>query len=256
MNKPSFQPLSFSGIMDTTFRIFSQEFKTLALLSLLFNTPALAIQLGARYLQEANEPGLLVALSLVAIISSIICSGLLTGAVIQVVSARYLGERLTFAGALGRTVPILGKIIGTSILVGLWVFLGFLCFIIPGIIWIFTLALTMPALVLEGVGSSEALARSKQLVKYNRGKVVGTIFGSGLLLFLMSAALGVLWHVGLAAVEIGPESITAMVGEQVLGYLLGPIYNVALVILYYDVRIRHEGYDLELLSREIEGASP
>ena len=71
----------------------------------------------------------------------------------------------------------------------------------------------------------------------------------------MSAALGILWHVGLAAVEIGPESITAMVGEQVLGYLLGPIYNVALVILYYDVRIRHEGYDLELLSREIEGAS-
>ncbi|MCA9778665.1 MAG: hypothetical protein KC800_18180 [Candidatus Eremiobacteraeota bacterium] len=254
MEKPSFQPLSFSGIIDTTFRIFSQEFKTLALLSLLFNIPALALQIGARYVQQANEPGIIIVLSLIAMICSVVCSGLLTGAVIQVVSARYLGERVTFSGALGRTVPILGKIIGTSILVGLWIFLGILCFIIPGIIWMFTLALTMPALVLEHVGSSEALARSKQLVKYDRGKVVGTIFGSGILLFLLSAAMGVLWHVGLAAVEIDAQSVTAMVGEQVLGYLLGPIYNVALVILYYDVRIRHEGYDLELLSKEIEGA--
>ena len=115
----------------------------------------------------------------------------------------------------------------------------------------FTLALALPAVVLEGKSSTEALQRSKELVKHNQSKVVGTVIGVSLLLFLLGAVFGIFLHLGLAAASLAADGPVALVGEQLLGFALGPLYSIALVVLYYDLRIRYEGFDLELLSKEI-----
>jgi hypothetical protein len=35
-----------------------------------------------------------------------------------------------------------------------------------------------------------------------------------------------------------------------------PIYTVFITLLYYDLRIRRDGYDLEVMTKELTGAVP
>ena len=251
MEKPNFQPKSFSGIVDAAFKMYSQDFVSLIKLSLIFNLPLLLMQMVMQTTDANQSPAIVFGAAILMIVLSLVCSSMLTGATMQIVSARYLGEKISFTEAMGRTTAILGKVISTSMLVGIWIFLGFLMLIIPGIFWIFTLALALPAVVLEGKSGSEALARSKELVKHNRGKVVGTVIGIGLIVGLLGAVFGGLWQGGLAVASVDGTGLFAQAGESLLSFLIAPINNVALVILYYDLRIRYEGYDLELLSKEM-----
>lgn len=38
--------------------------------------------------------------------------------------------------------------------------------------------------------------------------------------------------------------------------LVGPLLTIALTLLYYDQRVRKEGFDLQLMMSNLEGAAP
>ncbi len=71
---------------------------------------------------------------------------------------------------------------------------------------------------------------------------------------------------GVAMASTGPDAITGtssllMQLPSILGYIIGlPIVVTVEVLLYYDERIRQEGYDIELMSAQLahagSGAAP
>ncbi len=73
--------------------------------------------------------------------------------------ARSLGK--LYASAVDRVLPLLGL----SILVGLFVGLGFLLFVVPGLILMARFAVAIPALVLEDRSVRDAMHRSRELVR-------------------------------------------------------------------------------------------
>ena len=54
--------------------------------------------------------------------------------------------------------------------------------------------------------------------------------------------------------------VGAHVGEQVASALVNvfvtPFSTAALILLYFDIRVRKEGFDLELLAQSMEGGAP
>jgi len=48
--------------------------------------------------------------------------------------------------------------------------------------------------------------------------------------------------------------LAGVVIAAILQLLLSPLYQAALVIAYYDLRVRKEGFDLEVLASSLQAA--
>src|SRR5262249_41153494 len=110
-------------------------------------------------------------------------------------------------------------------------------------------------IVLEGVTVGESLGRSWQLVSGSFWRV----FGYGLLVFVayLVVQVGITDAVALALSPLGVGGaiagglVSAAVSTLSLPFLFG-----AITLLYYDLRVRKEGFDLELLARDLSLLPP
>ena len=111
------------------------------------------------------------------------------------------------------------------------------------------LAVVPATAILEPRGPIGALSRSNQLTKGLWKHSVGV----SALAFLIAIVpyLGA----ALLAGEFGSRIVQQIVGT-VMSVILTPIYVASLVALYYDLRIRKEGFDLELMASELATAVP
>ena len=210
------------------------------------------------------------------------CSLLLKAGTIRVISDSYLGHEPELGASLrfgtARIIPLLLVTISKGLLlfilymaaalvVGLMFFMGRMIssgigglMILAGVIggvWFVTwvlcaYAMTTPIVVLEDLSSSfDAFGRSWELTRGARGKVAGTIvvtwlisqFLPGLVIGGISAAIGVAGNDALQPVFV--------VFSSLLGIVLAPILPCALTLLYYDLRVRREAFDLQVLSEQL-----
>ena len=100
--------------------------------------------------------------------------------------------------------------------------------------------------VLEGLGPVNALRRSRDLV---RGSARHTAAVLLLLAVLWVVVYGTMIFVAMLALRRF-ELASTVAGA--LTVLLYPFFGCLLTLLYYDLRIRHEGYDRELMARALE----
>lgn len=176
-------------------------------------------------------------------------------ACIKALSDAYLGESPTGVGSLRFGLRRLLPLLGLTIVYTIGQLLGFVALIITGI-WLYGMwSVRVPACVIERTGPFSSLSRSYGLVKGRWWPVAGVLIVS----YLMVAIIGALISAGLiaAAVSNSNPSVQFAVTISVLsgiisGVLLQPFSAAVVTVLYYDLRIRKEGYDLELLADQLE----
>ncbi|HET9727044.1 MAG TPA: glycerophosphoryl diester phosphodiesterase membrane domain-containing protein [Gemmatimonadales bacterium] len=252
------RPLSVGEILDTSFSLYRRHFGALATVSLVCT----GLPLVLRLFVEASG-GLFANLTLVLLyfLCLVVLSLVATGATVFIVSESYLGRPLTAREALVRATPHMVRILIASLLMGLVILLGFLLMVIPGVILAVGLAVAIPAVVLEaGRSASGALSRSWELTRGSRWR----IFGLGLTLFVLlyipvvaiSGLVAVLVPRG-AAAGFGASSTATIVALAIGGVVqlfIYPLFYCVLTVTYYDLRVRKEGFDLELLASSLQTA--
>jgi len=140
--------------------------------------------------------------------------------------------------------------------------LGTVAAIIAGLILFFMLAGRMAyvpqAMLVEGRGVFSAVNRSFSLASGNVRRLMAmtlfTLFATYSALMLLMIPLG--WHGYLSGVDLSPFGTTwptwYAIGYQVIlqcsHIVLAPIWMLGLSLLYVDERVRHEGYDIELMA--------
>ena len=102
------------------------------------------------------------------------------------------------------------------------------------------------AVMLEDRGPLAARRRSTELVKGSLARTAGVVFVAGVVYFV-----GVLTVWAIAGVVTGETNASSQIAGA-LGVALYPFVAALLTVLYFDLRIRREGYDLELMSRALE----
>ena len=122
--------------------------------------------------------------------------------------------------------------------------------IVPGILWSLSYTLIAPVIMLESVGAQEGRRRSWELVSGNRGKIFVVLLVVGLLTGVFSIAVDVVLPLFFDATTWGGR-VSLQIAAQLLSYLVVPVTTIANVLLYYDLRIRKEGFDLEMLNRTL-----
>jgi hypothetical protein len=199
---------------------------------------------------------------LAAFIVSWIGSLIATGACFKAVGESYLGDRPDWRRSLAYAGRRLHSLIWVSILGALVTIAGFVACIIPGIYLAAGFAVAVPALLSEGVHGRKALGRSRRLV---RGRWWGTailLLLGGILTALIGGALSAL-VAGVSAVGQDDHTVAGFVvawlAATVSKMLTTPFSAAYITVLYFDLRVRHEAFDLQLLAQQLgvePGAGP
>jgi hypothetical protein len=252
------RPLSVGEILDTSFSLYRRHFGALATVSLVCTGLPLVLRL---FVEAAGGLFAHLMLALAYFLSLVVLSLIATGATVFIVSESYLGRPLSAREALMRATPYMGRILIASLLMALVIGMGFLLIVFPGVILAVGLAVAIPAVVLEsGRSASGALSRSWELTRGSRWR----IFGLGITLFVLlyvpvlaiSGMVAVLLPGGSAA-AFGPSStptIVALANGGVIQLVIYPLFYCVLTVTYYDLRVRKEGFDLELLASSMQTA--
>ena len=270
------RPLAIGEILDRALKIVWRNAKTLAAVVVFVILP---IQIVSTLVTVSAAPdrlntspfatqtttttaninfGAYAAAAIIAGILGWLGSTLASGACFRAIASAYLGESTDARGSLSFAFHRLPSILWVSLLAGLAAFGGAILCIIPGIYWGVAFSLGVPVLMSEGRKGTEALGRSRALVKGFWWRVFAVVA----LGYLLSGILGTLISglvLGLTSISAGSTSIAAIVvsiiGGTVSKLVTTPFVAAFITVLYFDLRVRKEGFDLQLLAERL-GVEP
>ncbi len=253
MSDLALRPLSVGEIIDQSLKLYRRNFAALLLISLLAN--ALPTALGV-YVVMAGGTEANVVLTLAQLFLSLIMGALASAATVFLVSESYLGRTIGAGEAFARATRYIWPLILLSLGVGIAIFLGLLALIVGAFVVMSGLMVSTQAMVLEDLGPSDAMSRSWNLTKGFKGKIFGLVFLVGILIAIPSVVLG--FFMAPTQADLGDieafrrKFLVATVIERLVTTVVYPILYSAVTVAYYDLRIRKEGFDLELLESTLQ----
>lgn len=153
----------------------------------------------------------------------------------------YAGFAESFVQFVRRVVPASLIALIVAVVTGV----GFMLFIVPGVVLAMILWVAAPAVVVER-GGLRALSRSAELTRGFKGQ----IFGLALILGLFQwVALGM---TSLAATSITTNTLLAWTIAEAVWVVLTGIWATAVAVTYHDLRVLREGVDTRTVSRVFE----
>ena len=282
MDGMELRPLSTGEILDRTFTLYRRRFLLFFGISAIPHILVLALNLTQSYLLSGVANGVPsgsgglngrspvmpagpmaagFGILLLALLVSMVAYLLVQGATVTAVSEIYLGHDITIGTSFRRVRGELGTLFAVSLLSGLATGAGFILLIIPGIYIMCRLLLCIPAAVIENLGPREALERSFGLSKDNAGRAFLIV----LLYFVMviAASAMVTWPLMIAVVAARNNPEMALlwtelmqVGTALTTVLVVPILTIASSILYFDLRVRKEALDLQMMMKPAAAGVP
>jgi hypothetical protein len=256
------RPLSLSELLDRTFSLYRQNFVLFAGIAALPNLMLFAMNLTNLLMTHGSPPSFTAVLMLIptAIVTLVVLT-LAQAATVFAVSHLYLDRPVTIGSAYSQITPHLLGLCGLIIIIGLLTSLGFIFLIVPGIWLLLRWSLAVPVAVLERTGLG-AMSRSAELTRGDRGR----IFMVYLLYIIVAMVVSALWDIPMAlAIALGRGTVVAPpLWTQVLAQIgafftqcaVAPLMTVALSLVYYDERVRKEGFDLEHMMATLDLPAP
>ncbi len=294
MSNTALRPRSTSEILDAAIQLYRERFTPLVVISAVATLPAILVGVvnAAIILPQVMSPTsfnpFVVVLMYPLAIIAYLWRYVVEGASVLLTAEAYEGRDLEPAVAMRRAFALGGGILGAVILKYLivfgWLLLGFLAAGTVGVGLAFALSGgsrptssptilgaaflavllgfgfvfrpliryfgTTPAVVLEGRSDLNALRRSKELAHGSFGKIFGTMISVYFLYFIVYFASLALLTVVL------PSKWMAQTLAGLLVVVVGPVVPVTVTLLYYDLRIRKEGLDLDLMATQLGDHRP
>ncbi len=181
-------------------------------------------------------------------------SALVTGASVKAVSDAYLDRPTGIAISLRYALRRVPALIWMQILKVLGLALGFVLLIIPGI-WLYgAWSVSVPALLIERTGPWRSLRRSRRLVRKRWWPSSGVILVATIMVAIVSGIVQALLA-ALASLPSQPSLVLAVLintlASAFSAIVATPFIAAVTTVLYYDLRVRREGYDLQLLADQL-----
>ncbi|HEV2749952.1 MAG TPA: hypothetical protein VGV12_05440 [Gemmatimonadales bacterium] len=284
------RPMNFGEILDGALVMYRRYFGLfLKLAVVVLAVPALLfVYVGARWqgalttpTQNSGAAMVSLLLWLFPILIVYFLAGLvLTAGTVRIISDAYLGRTPSLQDALalglsklwalvgvglGKGTIVLLAAFGVAIVVGLLTVIaksagvgGVLLIFVAGAAgaWFVVYVLcgygvTTPVVVLEELGSSfDSFRRSWELTRGFRGKV----FGLGAIAFLLFNALPN-WILSVPAaltkLSMPGLSIALSAVATIVPVILTPAISAVITLMYYDLRVRREAFDLQVLGERL-----
>ena len=275
MDAAQLRPLAVGEILDLAIKIYRDRFTHLVKAVAVVVAPVSAIgalvqlslpggdatlatgtdELG-RPVVEATELWTFVAGLFALGLISYVGSQLAAAASFKLVSGAYLDEEPDWRRSLSFAISKLGSLIWLTVVFAVLIFLALVAFVIPAFYFYVAWTVAVPVLLLEDLGGGKALKRSRALVRGRWWPTAGAL----LVAFILGGIVqGVLGGLLIAVTSAGGNDVVdaaaQAVGSTVSSVLTTPFTAAVIMVLYFDLRVRKEGFDLELLAQRV-GVEP
>lgn len=260
---PQLRPLSIGEMLDAGFKLFRHRFGTLMVCVLV---PVVPLSILSTIIvgsvddtafdvnAPASDSSSVDVANLIDNLLSGAAAAIAIAACFKVISSAYLGERAdagtSLRYGLSRLLPLVVAYFAMSICVGI----GIVLLLVPGIFLAVKWSMTFPAIVAERAGPFAAMRRSWELTRGHWWRTFGTLLVVVLISFVLSIAI----LVGFGAAVATSDSISELAFAVLLTAvtiivlaILYPLTAAVVTVLYYDLRVRNEGFDLQLLARGV-----
>jgi hypothetical protein len=264
------RPLQISELLDETFRMYRRNFWLFAGVSLSLAVPSLVASMLAGNFKtfgmffsifsnpdaftrqaaigpDINPLYLGLSYLLIALLLPFTASANIQAAV-DVVRGQPTSVPAVFGRVLRRYFLIYAVIL-LNLLVGVLILT---CLLIPVVVWILVRwSMAIPVMVVEGGGPINAVRRSWSLVRGHWWRLLAIFLVAYFLTSIISSGVGALVG-GLAALVPGLSAdvrggafLTAITLSSAL---VEPVLPIVLTLLYFDLRVRNEAFDLDVLA--------
>jgi hypothetical protein len=265
------RPLEIGDLLDETFRIYRRHFLLFAGISVILAIPAAGlasyvIALFANFAQVANAgqaPDInaflpLLALYLIAYLVLLLLAPFTYGAVIYAACESAQGRPVTIWGALRGVLRRYFAILGYLFLIAL---MGLLFCLFPLWIWIGVGWVTVvPVMFVEHTGLVAAMGRSWRLVEGRWWRTFLIVFLVVLIFYVVQIALGGFLSLASGLLGIVVSQYVALAISQAIAVLVSalaiPVFQIAIVLIYFDLRVRREALDLFQLAQRVATTQP
>jgi hypothetical protein len=243
MNEVRLRARTVSEIVDAAFALYRRDASQYTLLMAIAITPQLVTQIVLRPGGVTlGFSGAMIALasSLVSIFTYTVG----TAAIMKFGAAVYLGDAAELDASVRSVIPKLWTILWAGFLKGLLYFLGFLFFFVGEFYVAARWFGVTAAIVLEDASTGEAFSRSTALSSGRKRHILNTLLLVWIIYILLTACI-------LAVAAIAKSTVITLVLGTAFQVVAYPIVGLTSMLLYYDCRIRSEGFDIEQMAASI-----
>jgi len=272
----SLQPMGFTDILDTIFSLYRNHFRLIFGICIVYFIVMLGLNLflgiSTFYFSNSGLWGIAIGIPIIASWITILISLFSIGALLFAGAQSYLGSQITAGTAFRQIARRFWSYLGSNILYILIV--GLLAITIIGIPFAIYFAVRWgfyaQAVLIEQTSATNALRRSSELVKGTWWRVFGILFAIFVLAFMIQTILqfSLLFGFGLTQAIGGEEGVLKMfqqlfvpeltTWEGLVNYIIQSFINyvvtslmlpvgiIGSTLLYFDQRIRKEGFDIEM----------
>jgi hypothetical protein len=113
------------------------------------------------------------------------------------------------------------------------------------------LSLGVQALILERISPWAAVRRSWRLTARSFWRIVGFYLVIAIVSAIVSQILDSLTGLVVGAAPLATEAAVQALASGVVGIFTSPFLLILLTLVYYDIRIRREAFDLEMLAQSL-----
>lgn len=238
------KPRSATEIVDAAFQLYRRDPLSYLLVSALCYAPILVLQLiilGPAMQVEQQLARLTAGYSVLMLVGYWISISLMSAVMVRLSSEDYLGHRIEPAVAVRDALPRLPSVMMGLLIKYVLMGIGFLFFIF-GFFWVWTRYFAVTAaIVIERRGVFAALSRSATLSRGRKLHILGTTLLAFLIFLVLYIAIGIVAAVSGSIVI----STVLTVAASIIAY---PMFAITEMLLYYDARVRNEGYDIEMMA--------
>ena len=269
------RPLGVGEVLDAAIRIYRRRFKAMVIATAIAVGPALLISALLQVStapdpntfaqQSGNDPEALDlrslwifgAATLVATIIAAIAAQVATGATLKSASGAYLDEPADWRESLRFAIRRLPSMLLVVLLTLLATIVGLVACILPGI-WIYVgTSMVIPVVLLENLRGTSAISRSWRLVKDRWWATFGTLIVASIIAGFVAGIFALPGQViGAATGSTAASIVLQSFGSFVGSVLTTPFTAAVTLVLYVDLRVRKEAFDLELLAAQLGVAAP
>jgi hypothetical protein len=260
MSEVDLRPMTLGEVLDRTFKLYKSNFLLFAgitawpfLVLLVINIGIAGSGLGARPAAGSVPPsGMLpsvIAGGITFALLYLFLLGAAQAATVFAVSDLYLGRPTGLRDCYTRVGAKAVRVILILLLTGLIVAVGCLLLIIPGIILLCRTAISVPASMLEDSKSIRSIERSMELTK----GFAGQMFVIFLMVWVLSWLVAAIFQAPFAFLVQAQHTVSfgTLVLQHLSGFvsqvLVGPIGTIAFSLMYYNLRVRKEAFDIQHL---------
>lgn len=285
MHAPAIRPRSAIEIVDAAVSLFRDNFTTMAVIGLAASIPFVAaIIAGVGMFAAMRDPQAFLDHPM-TVVPGMIGFGVLMlfwmavvdGAMTFAAAEAYHGRRPTPAdalrGALGKGLSLVGGNLLRILIVGavgavaalaigvaakaspvVAVLIGILVAVLAVHLLARTFAITS-AIVIENQSATEGVSRSFFLSKDATLRIVGIALLC-LIIYWFAQMISMMVVQTVVSLILRAPVVAAVAGN-LAAMVIYPFLNIAIMVLYYDQRVRKEGYDLDVMTSAIPAsASP